>query len=88
VRTIERAARDLSEIAGTQRWLRDGIGQAHFDADVIGSMAGMSSPSSARTTANGQPLQLDQIAAFARELFPPPQASAILRTQAAADAAA
>jgi hypothetical protein len=76
VAELEQAARDVSDTAGAARWLRDGLTQAHFDPHVVASMTGLVARSSARATANNQPIELGQLVAYCRELFEPPETAA------------
>jgi hypothetical protein len=75
VAALEDAAARVSAAAAAAAWLRSALVDDRFDRRIGTMLTGRVALSSRRVTVNSEPLALDAIAAYARELFVEPEPS-------------
>jgi hypothetical protein len=87
---LQAALTRISDASAVTDWLNVGANGGGFDRPIGGAWTALTAPTSARRMANGSALNAGDVLGFAGELVdgPPAPKPAILRTQAAADAAA
>jgi len=70
IEQFESATREVGSAAAATGWLRSALDDGRFDRRL--SVAAGVAPSSKRKTANSEPLRVDELLAYARELIDPP----------------
>ena len=71
IAALEAATRELGAAASAADWLRSGVADGRFDRQPGAMRIGSVAPSSAKRTANGEPLRVEELLAYARELLDP-----------------
>ena len=74
IAALEAAARELGTAASASAWLHSGLSDGRFDRQPGATVTAAAAPSSARRTANSEPLRVDELIGYARELIDPPAA--------------
>lgn len=78
---FEQALADLTGASSAGIWVRSARSDQRWDRAVPTSGAGSAAPSSARTSANGDPLDRSTLLGYCRELVDPPAPRPVLHAQ-------
>jgi hypothetical protein len=81
------AAAELGQAASAGAWIRSGQADDRWDRRPPAMTIGTIAPTSRARTANGEPLRVDELLGFARELLEPPPPAARLAAAPQADVA-